>query len=128
MTLDEARALLGVAPDCDRTQVRRAYLRAIKEAPPERDPERFMLLREAYDRLRRVVANDASPVTSDVDRPFAAYSAAGTEEEREAHREDRAAVPWLSVSVAPTTRAQSVGAWLRKSAGARAKSCWRSAE
>lgn len=124
MTLDEARALLGVAPDCDRTQVRRAYLRAIKEAPPERDPERFMLLREAYDRLRRVVANDASPVTSDVDRLFAAYSAAGTEEERE----DRAAVPRLSVSVVPIARAQSVGAWLRKSAGARAKSCWRSAE
>jgi hypothetical protein len=88
MTLDEARALLGVHADDDRTKVRRAYLRAIKEAPPERDPERFMLLREAYDLLRRQGPARATSPSSDLDQLFAAYAQAKTADEREARLAD----------------------------------------
>ncbi|MEZ4249855.1 MAG: hypothetical protein R3B99_16615 [Polyangiales bacterium] len=55
MTPDLRRAeeLLGIEPgECDEKVIRRAYLRAIKKAPPEREPERFQALREAYETLQ----------------------------------------------------------------------------
>ncbi|MCA9612437.1 MAG: hypothetical protein KC586_06725 [Myxococcales bacterium] len=48
-----ARELLGLeADERDAKTIRRAYLRAIKTASPERDPDRFQALREAYECLR----------------------------------------------------------------------------
>ncbi|MEZ4249856.1 MAG: hypothetical protein R3B99_16620 [Polyangiales bacterium] len=48
-----ARELLGLEPEeRDPKVTRRAYLRAIKTASPEREPERFRALREAYECLR----------------------------------------------------------------------------
>jgi hypothetical protein len=45
-------AILEVEPDATPDQVRIAYHRKVREHPPERDPEGFKRVREAYDTLR----------------------------------------------------------------------------
>ena len=45
-------AVLGVEPDATPDQVRVAYVRKVREHPPERDPEGFKRVRKAYDTLR----------------------------------------------------------------------------
>ncbi|MFH1468956.1 MAG: hypothetical protein ABIO70_31510 [Pseudomonadota bacterium] len=52
MTPPEARARLGVDPGATSTEVRRAYLRALKTCKPDQDPVGFMALREAYEVLK----------------------------------------------------------------------------
>jgi len=51
-TLDEARAVLGVPADATAEQVRAAYLEKVRQHPPDRDPEQFERVRDAYGRLR----------------------------------------------------------------------------
>lgn len=43
--------ILGVASDADDEAIRAAYLAAVKACPPERDPARFVALREAYEAI-----------------------------------------------------------------------------
>lgn len=43
---------LGVEPDATGAEIRRAYLEKVREHPPERDPEGFKRVREAYEHLR----------------------------------------------------------------------------
>lgn len=47
---------LGLPPDADEATVRRRYLELVRENPPERCPERFAEIREAYEQLRDPVA------------------------------------------------------------------------
>lgn len=56
MTVHDARELLGVSADASRAETRRAYLRAIKSAKPDVDPDGFKRIREAYDLLSSAVA------------------------------------------------------------------------
>ena len=49
---DEARALLGVSAEADEAEIRRAYLEKVRQHPPDRDPDLFERVRDAYDRLR----------------------------------------------------------------------------
>ena len=51
-TFDEAREVLGVSPDATAEQVRSAYLEKVRQHPPDRDPEQFERVRDAYGRLR----------------------------------------------------------------------------
>ena len=44
--------VLGLEPGCGETEMRRRYLELVRENPPDRQPERFAAIREAYDRLR----------------------------------------------------------------------------
>ena len=44
--------VLGVEPEATPAQVRIAYYRLVREHPPERDPEGFKHIREAYETLR----------------------------------------------------------------------------
>lgn len=53
---------LGVSFDTTDAEVRAAYLRLVRDHPPEREPERFHAIQQAYgeikteaDRLRRAV-------------------------------------------------------------------------
>ncbi len=52
MDLPEARELLGVDAGTDAKSIKRAYLRAVKRHKPERDPEGFQRVREAYQLCR----------------------------------------------------------------------------
>jgi curved DNA-binding protein CbpA len=44
--------ILGIGPQATDEEIRAAYLRGIKEHPPERDPEQFERIRDAYNQLR----------------------------------------------------------------------------
>ncbi|WP_060722633.1 J domain-containing protein [Pseudonocardia sp. EC080625-04] len=79
-------AVLGVGPDADRTQVRRAYRRQALALHPDRNPdpsapERFRAVAEAYAVLADPVRRDAydtrhSTGGPEPDRPFSPPSAA----------------------------------------------------
>jgi hypothetical protein len=65
----EAKRLLGLDDDDEptRDRVRRAYMRKLREHPPERDPEGFQRLRQAYELLDEpalVVALVTPPVAA----------------------------------------------------------------
>ena len=52
MTLSDARQLLQVEADTPPSEVRRAYMRAVRRHPPDRDPEQFRRVREAFESLQ----------------------------------------------------------------------------
>jgi curved DNA-binding protein CbpA len=45
-------AALGVEETADDEAVRAAYLEAVRKSPPDRDPQGFQRIREAYEALR----------------------------------------------------------------------------
>lgn len=51
-TLRDPFAFLGVPTDAGEGAIREAYRRALREHPPERDPEGFKQVRAAYEALR----------------------------------------------------------------------------
>lgn len=61
--------VLGVGVDADDAAIEAAYLEGIKRSPPDRDPDGFEALREAYDKIRtrsdRIAFNlfDTTPPT-----------------------------------------------------------------
>jgi len=42
---------LGVSASAEPDEVRRRYLELVRQHPPDRDPERFAEIRQAYDEL-----------------------------------------------------------------------------
>lgn len=48
----DPRTVLGVAQDASDEQIRAAYLRKLKEFPPDRSPGEFEQVRDAYELLR----------------------------------------------------------------------------
>lgn len=48
---DDPYALLGIGEEATDKEVRRAYLRRLKKHPPERDPDGFQRIRNAYEQL-----------------------------------------------------------------------------
>jgi hypothetical protein len=85
--MDRAAALdvLGLTQDPelarDAGQLRRAYLRAIKKHKPERDPDGFRRVRDAYELLSRASFDDGTEL--DVTLRTPARQAEGQEEHRE---------------------------------------------
>jgi DnaJ-domain-containing protein 1 len=59
VTHAEALAVLGLALPTDADTARRTYARLLKKHKPEVDPEGFMRLREAYERVRDALAASA---------------------------------------------------------------------
>ena len=51
-TFDDARAALEIGADATPREVKRAYRRMTVAHPPDRDPEGFRRVREAYELLR----------------------------------------------------------------------------
>jgi DnaJ-domain-containing protein 1 len=49
---EDPRQILGVPPDADDERIRNAYLRKVKENPPDRAPAAFERIRDAYEVLR----------------------------------------------------------------------------
>jgi curved DNA-binding protein CbpA len=48
----EAKQILGVGPDAGLAEIRAAYLKKVKEFPPDRAPAEFEKIRDAYETLR----------------------------------------------------------------------------
>jgi curved DNA-binding protein CbpA len=48
----DPREVLGVAQTAGEDEIRAAYLRKVKEHPPDHSPEEFERIRDAYDTLR----------------------------------------------------------------------------
>jgi curved DNA-binding protein CbpA len=44
--------VLGLTVEADDQAIRQAYLRAIKEAPPDSDPKRFQAVSQAYEKIK----------------------------------------------------------------------------
>jgi curved DNA-binding protein CbpA len=44
--------VLGLRRDADEAEIRGRYLELVRQFPPDRAPERFAAIREAYDRVR----------------------------------------------------------------------------
>jgi curved DNA-binding protein CbpA len=44
--------VLGLDRDADETAIRKRYLELVRQYPPDRDPQRFGEIREAYEKLR----------------------------------------------------------------------------
>ncbi len=51
-SFEQAAALLGVGRGAGDEALRRAYLEQVQAHPPDRDPERFEHIRDAYEQLR----------------------------------------------------------------------------
>lgn len=52
MNPDDPWAVLGLTPGAGDEQVRAAYLAKVKEHPPDRSPQQFERIRDAYEMLR----------------------------------------------------------------------------
>lgn len=48
----DPREVLGVSPTATEADIRAAYLLRVKECPPDRSPEQFERIRDAYEMLR----------------------------------------------------------------------------
>lgn len=51
-TQEDPREILGVAPNAGDEEIRAAYLRKVKDNPPDRSPAAFERIRDAYEILR----------------------------------------------------------------------------
>jgi curved DNA-binding protein CbpA len=52
MTKDDPRVVLGVGLEAGDEEIRAAYLQKLKQYPPERSPQQFERIRDAYETLR----------------------------------------------------------------------------
>jgi curved DNA-binding protein CbpA len=52
MPMEDPYQILELGPEATTEEIRAAYLRKIKQFPPERHPEEFERVRDAYDELR----------------------------------------------------------------------------
>jgi preprotein translocase subunit Sec63 len=48
----DPRQVLGISPEAGDEEIRAAYLRKVKEYPPDRVPDEFEKVRDAYETLR----------------------------------------------------------------------------
>ena len=44
--------ILGLSADCDDETIRRRYLELVRQFPPEKSPEKFAQVRQAYESLK----------------------------------------------------------------------------
>ena len=90
---EDPREILGVAPNAGDAEIRAAYLRKVKENPPERSATAFERIRDAYEVLRDPRRRALHMLLSaDLDTPLASLLPSGTRERR-----FTGPGPWLEV-------------------------------
>ena len=89
----DAREVLGVSAEAGEEEIRAAYVQKAREHPPDRSPEEFERIRDAYQALRdpRRRMRDML-LSSDVDAPLASLFAG-----QPARRCFAGPQPWLEV-------------------------------
>lgn len=92
MTHEEARQALAIGAEAGDEEIRAAYLQKVKEHPPDRDPQEFERVRDAYDMLRDRHRRMRSLLLADPRQPLASLLAGYTSERRFTGPE-----PWLAV-------------------------------
>ena len=63
--------VLGINDQADKAQIKRAYFRLLREHSPEKDPEGFARIREAYERLTNGKEDSAGPDLPIPNHPYA---------------------------------------------------------
>lgn len=53
---------LGLMPGASQQEIKKAYFKMLRRYPPESDPERFQLIRKAYEQLKINAAGGGEPV------------------------------------------------------------------
>lgn len=71
----DPHAILGVSPDASAEDVRAAYVRKVKEHPPDRDPAEFERVRDAYEALKDPRRRARTALFADPFVPFASLTA-----------------------------------------------------
>ncbi|MBK9578812.1 MAG: J domain-containing protein [Fibrobacteres bacterium] len=106
--------LLGIAATTDRTELKRAYNRKLREHPPEKDPVGFMRLRAAYERLQEAF-DRSERVSGAYDDRFEARDgedADGDDEsssEGDNFRHDSTLPPEWNIQDSPVSEPESTG-------------------
>lgn len=89
----DARQILGVAIDATEEEIRAAYVQKVKEHPPDRSPEEFEKIRDAWEILRDPRRRMRELLLSvDPEAPFATLIAGEPGERKFAGPQ-----PWLDV-------------------------------
>jgi curved DNA-binding protein CbpA len=91
--MTDPREVLGIGQEAGEEEIRAAYLRKVKEYPPDRSPEDFERIRDAYDSLRDPRRRMRESLTS-VD-PFAPFTS--VIEMNALQRRFSGPQPWLEV-------------------------------
>lgn len=92
MTNEEARQALALEAESSDAEIRAAYLRKAKEHPPDRDPQEFERVRDAYEMLRDRRRRMRCLLLEDPRRPLASLLVGLTSERRFI-----GPAPWLAV-------------------------------
>ena len=92
MNTDSQRHILGVGPEAGDEEIRVAYLRKVKEYPPDQSPQEFERIREAYEALRDPRRRIAHILDAAVDEPLTSLLKGGQSERRFI-----GPAPWLAV-------------------------------
>lgn len=67
---DDPATILGVSPEAGEAEIRAAYLRKVREHPPDRSPREFERIRDAYGLLRDPHRRVERMLHADPDAPF----------------------------------------------------------
>ena len=90
---NDPRETLGVGAEAGDEEIRAAYLRKVREFPPDRAPVEFEKIRDAYDALRDPARRTVEMLTAaDPTRPLTNLL-----EDRNAERIFVGPEPWLAV-------------------------------
>lgn len=92
MTQHEARQVLAIEAESGDEEIRAAYLRKVKDHPPDRDPQEFERVRDAYEMLRDRRRRMRSLLLEDPRQPLASLLAGLSSERR-----FTGPAPWLAV-------------------------------
>ena len=92
MRHDDPLQVLGISPEAAAEEIRAAYLRKVKEYPPDRAPLEFEKVREAYETLRDPRCRMRRLLSVDPRQPLVSLL-----EGRPAQRRFTGPGPWLDV-------------------------------
>ncbi|HEY6351855.1 MAG TPA: J domain-containing protein [Candidatus Angelobacter sp.] len=93
MKYEDASQILGVGAQAGDQEIRSAYLRKVKEYPPDRSAREFGKVRDAYEMLRDPRWRTRSMLLSaNPDQPLTSLL-----EGRQSERRFTGAAPWLAV-------------------------------
>lgn len=94
---DDPFRLLGVSEGASESDIRAAYLRKIKEFPPDRAPEQFERIRDAYSLL----GDPRRRARMAIQCPLPIAPLAGLLDARQSRRRYVGPEPWLAVLQKP---------------------------